>query len=565
MKKLLLSIFTITLISSAKSQDLPNPPANLQVLPAGSYVIPMDNTLQGDVALGSSGKFNLASYGLIVHLLNYNVKIKWVIKAGKTKDGVDFTASAQMFLPSLEASVNTRNFIAGPFVIFAQDTLGVASLVNTFYTQMGLTGNARPKLFKTTAATPGVDIRYDLTGFKPKAAILTDGGNEDIHVDYMIASKVPVINYSLSDGASLQENCYTFASEPHNDEEGAEVDSAIVHIKQFVLSGRNFLAECKAVETYENNPLGRFQTTDGIDVVNKGISTNITYPHPDLSYYQFQGVLNGNAGGSVKNWEPLGGQSTTAFSKAHGNGSNSNAQAASLVKLTSSGLGGMVYYLGNHEFGSNNQSEINGIRMYMNAFLTPVAPNSFCETIPTQPLDINLVNFQGYLNTNKVTLNWSVLNNDHVQQFELERSTDGNNFQVAAMIFNTDKTGTENYQFGQPMNGDKVYYRLKLTDKSFVVTYSKVLVFKNTIGRDFDLKVLNNPVTDKLTISFQSNTTGTLNLRLLDMNGREVMVQKITSYKGINTMSLPLPALKSGMYIVDLFDGNNHNTAKFIK
>src|SRR5688500_9811792 len=100
MKKLLLSLLTIALFSSsANSQNLLNPAANLQVLPAGSYIIPMDNTLQSETTLGIAGKFNLTSYGLIVHLLNYNVKIKWVIKAGKTKDQVDFTASAQMILP----------------------------------------------------------------------------------------------------------------------------------------------------------------------------------------------------------------------------------------------------------------------------------------------------------------------------------------------------------------------------------------------------------------------------------------------------------------------------------
>lgn len=567
MKKLLLSILTISLIAGpAKSQDLPNPAANLQTLPAGSYVIPMDITLQGNKALGSSGSFNLASYGLIVHLLNYNVKIKWVIKAGKVKDGIDFTATAQMIKPTLEASSNSRNFISGPFVIFAQDTAGVASLISTFYTNAGLTNNDRPKVFKTISATPNVDIRYDLTGFKPKAAILDDGGNENIHVGFMQDASIPALNYSISDGVHLQQQCYTFASEPHNDNTGAAVDSAIVHIKQFVLSGRNFLAECAAIRTYENNPLGRFQTTNGIDDINANLSTNVTFPYPDLSFYQFDGGFNASQGGSVKNWKPLGGQSTSAFSAATGTGTNSSVQALSYVKLTSaSQRGGMVFYLGNHNYSSSSVTGINGIRAYMNAFLTPVAPNGYCEVIPSQPLDINLVNFQGFLNTNKVTLNWTVLANEHVMQFEVERSNDGNYFSTAAFVFGTEKAGTDNYQFAQPMNGEVVYYRLKMTDKSNVVTYSKVLVFKNTTKSEFTLKVLNNPVTDKLTISFESATQGNATLRVLDMSGRQVMIQKLGSYKGTNTISLPLPVLNNGMYVVDLFNGTNHYTARFIK
>ncbi len=74
---------------SAQNTELPPPSSNLQTLPRGSYVIPMDNTLQTDNVIGA-GVFNLNSYGLVVHLLNNQVKIKWVIKAGKAKDGIDW-------------------------------------------------------------------------------------------------------------------------------------------------------------------------------------------------------------------------------------------------------------------------------------------------------------------------------------------------------------------------------------------------------------------------------------------------------------------------------------------
>lgn len=566
MKKTVLLIASFTLVTLAlKSQDLPNPPANLQVLPAGSYVIPMDNTLQSNSTIGS-GKFNLKSYGLLVHLLNYNVKIKWVIKAGKIKDAIDFTTTAQMFKPTLEASSTSRNFIGGPFVIFAADTSGVSSLINTFYTNAGLTGHARPKVFKTIASTPNVDIRYDLTGFKPKAAILDDGGNEDIHVDFMQYASIPVMNYSISDGASLQENCYTFASEPHNSKSGPLVDSAIVHIKQFVLSGRNFLAECAAVRTYENSPLGRFQTVNGIDDVNRSIGTNINYHHADLGFYQFQGMFNASGGGSVKNWEPIGGQSTTNFSKATGHGAHSNAQGASVAKLTNSGYGGMVFYLGNHNFGNNNEADINGVRMYMNAFLTPVAPNAFCETNPNNLLPVKLTSFQGYVNDNKVNLNWTVAENEFANQFEVEKSLDGSDFSTAALVFGTDKAGNESYQFAHATTADVIYYRLKMIDNAEKFTYSKVLMFKTTNARAFDLKILNNPVvSDKLTLGFENNQAGQVIVTVRDISGRQVIQHKVTAVKGSNMISLQLPVINNGVYVVDLFNGTLHNTAKFIK
>jgi hypothetical protein len=182
-----------------------------------------------------------------------------------------------------------------------------------------------------------------------------------------------------------------------------------------------------------------------------------------------------------------------------------------------------------------------------------------------QPSDINLRSFQGYLDNNKVTVNWTVISNENVQQFELERSSNGVEFTNAALVFNTERNGTENYQFAQPMNGDRVYYRLKMTDKSQVVTYSKVLVFKTTTFTNFDLRVLNSTVSDKLTFSVDSPVTGPVSVRVLDLAGSQLMVQKLNIYKGTNTMSISMPSLKSGIYLIDLFDGNNHNTAKFIK
>ena len=69
--------------------ELPGPTANPQLIPAGSLVIPMDNDTQN---IGAP--FNLKAYGLVNHLLWDEIPVMWAIKAGKAKDGIDFTASA---------------------------------------------------------------------------------------------------------------------------------------------------------------------------------------------------------------------------------------------------------------------------------------------------------------------------------------------------------------------------------------------------------------------------------------------------------------------------------------
>src|SRR2546423_3011696 len=205
MKRLISLLLLSYLFAPAYSQntDLPGPNANIQSLPNKSYIIAMDNTNQ----TGTNGFFNLKTYGLIVYLLNNNVKVKWVITAGKAKDAADFTVNTVLIKPTSNATNTSRTFRAGPFVIFAQDTTGVAALFDTYYALNSLAGSDRPNLYRTQGSV-NVDIRYDLTGFKPKAAILNDGGNDTIHLNYMIKAGIPATNYTISTGKDLTVSCY---------------------------------------------------------------------------------------------------------------------------------------------------------------------------------------------------------------------------------------------------------------------------------------------------------------------------------------------------------------------
>jgi hypothetical protein len=556
---LLFSVLLSLTIQTAISQDLPNPPANLQTLPTGSFIIAMDNSQQSyDQAVGVYGKFNLKVYGLLVHLLNNNVKLKWVVTAGKKKDSIDFTANTELTMPVYSSSIS-RDFKGGPFVIYASDTAGVRSLVNSYNASQGLTNLARPKIYRTTTPTL-VDIRYNMSNFIPKGAILTDGGNENIHRDYYITAGITTQNYSIVDAVSLS-SCYTFASEPHNSKTGAEVDSTVKNIRRFVLLGRNFLAQCAAVRTYENSVFGRFQTTNGFNDENVNIGTNVLYPYADLSFYQIEGTYNASSGGSLKNWKlAAGSQISSSFNKVV-SATDTAALAITMSKLVS-GVGGLVFYMGNHDFNDNNESGINGIRMFMNAFLTPAQPAANCIT----NLPIRLESFQGSLFNKTITLHWSIGQNEISGKFEVQRSTDGNNFSYVSLVSASEKSGTENYQFSELAIAEKTFYRLKMTDKNGFVTYSKILVFQTASPGSEDLVIVNNPVTNKLTISFQSETNNAADLRILDLAGRTIQTLRVKTYKGENLINVSLAStLNKGIYMVSLSDGNKNSASKFVK
>jgi hypothetical protein len=183
------------------------------------------------------------------------------------------------------------------------------------------------------------------------------------------------------------------------------------------------------------------------------------------------------------------------------------------------------------------------------------------------PLPVKLISFQGNMNSGKVSLNWAVAENEINDHFEVERSLDGKIFGTAGVVVATAKYGAETYSFSETMNSDKAYYRLKMFDKNQVVTYSKILVFQTRVaGNSNALKIVNNPATDKLTLSFSSTRNQSVEIKVYDLAGRLQMNQKINVYQGSNLISLQLgSAFKTGMYAVDVNTGSERETAKFVK
>ena len=375
--KSITSAFIICLLlfglQTKAQQNIVSPTPNIRTAPAGSLVIAMDNVLQAN----SNGDFNLKSYGLIVRLLNANKKMNWVIRAGKAKDGIDFTAPAERVYPTAEAAAS-RNFIGGPFVIYAQDTAGVGQIVTTFNNT--LSTGLRVKVYRLSSAAQ-IDVRYEL--FQPViTGIMDEGGAYGVHEGYMVAASIPTTNYEATNRLTVNSKCYTFVSEPHNGNDGPWIDS----VRQYILRGGNFLAECAAIITYENYaPAGRFQTTGGYDNVNIDINNEVVFPQPDLSYIQVHGIVKPKIGGNTQTYSLNPGSTTKNDWSATTRGSTSHPEVygATVSDMLPNSLGGLVFYLGNHEYKADTEEGINGIRMFFSAMLTP-SSNILCPSNITQ-------------------------------------------------------------------------------------------------------------------------------------------------------------------------------------
>jgi hypothetical protein len=93
---------------------------------------------------------------------------------------------------------------------------------------------------------------------------------------------------------------------------------------------------------------------------------------------------------------------------------------------------------------------------------------------------VRLVNFKVAVENNKALLQWEATDNGNAYQFEVEKSYDGRNFEMTALVFGTDKADTDHYMFYEKAGDKKVSYRIKVVSKDKQAVYSEVIVIGNS-------------------------------------------------------------------------------------
>jgi uncharacterized repeat protein (TIGR01451 family) len=341
--------------------DLPGATPNFETIPAGSLIIPMDNTRQSL----NGAAFNLKAYGLVNSLLHSNIPVKWAIAAGKRKDETDFIAGATQLLPLSVKLSTARSFTGGPFIIETAYTNRAWSVITNW-------GN-NVSIFKITNDAV-IDIRYTLA-HKPKVAVMADGSVQFIQTNVLAEAGFSTNDYKVLFATDLPllstTSCFTIVTAPHYDG-GANVNAQTLAIRGFLNNGGNVLCQCAAVTTYENNATnGHFHTTAGIN--NIAVNGATLFLNVDCAFNQFiGGVTNLYAGSSLSSWSLRPGSSPTNYAYTTVYVTNATTPYCAVAKLHPNQPGSCMFYLGGHDYGfGTNLTYYNGRRMMMNAIFVP--------------------------------------------------------------------------------------------------------------------------------------------------------------------------------------------------
>lgn len=180
------------------------------------------------------------------------------------------------------------------------------------------------------------------------------------------------------------------------------------------------------------------------------------------------------------------------------------------------------------------------------------------------PLAVLFSNIKAYENNNGVQIEWSNMAEKDVANYIVERSVNGRDFivinrQLPASNQN-DKVNYNSFD-ATPVPGPN-FYRVKALETTGKVVYSKVMNV-NLSNTKKGLALYPNPVSGHvITIGLAGIKRGQYNLRIVNVAGRDVYKQTITSQGNSITQTLDLPlSVKAGLYNI-VVTGNDYRESK---
>ena len=189
----------------------------------------------------------------------------------------------------------------------------------------------------------------------------------------------------------------------------------------------------------------------------------------------------------------------------------------------------------------------------------------------SNPLPVTFTGISATLQSDAaIAVNWKVVSETDVQQYNVERSTDGLNFSqqttVAAKANNGTAT-TYNWVDTDPAAGMD-YYRIKSLSKSGTVTYSGIA--KEAIeNAKPGISVYPNPVASgQVNLMLSNLSSGPYKIRVLNMSGQEVYATSINHTAGATGEKLNIQGILSmGSYKLEAVAANDkvYTTGIFIK
>lgn len=183
------------------------------------------------------------------------------------------------------------------------------------------------------------------------------------------------------------------------------------------------------------------------------------------------------------------------------------------------------------------------------------------------PLIIN--QFNGNYSDGFIQLGWNTYSEINMEHFDVERSTDGNNFRQVGRVntISGQLNSSNNYTYLDitAQRGTN-YYRLAMVDNNGNYTYSKTIMVNVDIKGISVMIVYPNPFSRRVQIRVNSDKAEKVAINIINSSGVLMSSQEAFTQVGDNNISIKkVDALPDGVYYIEVASSTRSLKTKVMK
>lgn len=183
------------------------------------------------------------------------------------------------------------------------------------------------------------------------------------------------------------------------------------------------------------------------------------------------------------------------------------------------------------------------------------------------PLIVN--QFNGNYSDGIIQLTWSTYSEINIDHFDIERSTDGNNFRQIGRsnAASGQLSSNANYSYLDitAQRGTN-YYRLAMVDNNGNYTYSKTIMVNVDIKGISVMIVYPNPFSKRVQIRINSDKAEKVAINIINSNGVLMSSQDAQTQVGDNNITIQkVDALPGGVYYIEVVSSTRSLKTKVMK
>jgi hypothetical protein len=241
-------------------------------------------------------------------------------------------------------------------------------------------------------------------------------------------------------------------------------------------------------------------------------------------------------------------------------GSNPSESAMEIAKAPDAGLGAWKVHAASEIDATNNYLRLNGLNSF----------SSFGASNFTNPLPVQLMNFEVVANDKNADLTWVTASEINNKQFNILRSIGNGAFTKVGMKKAAGNTmNATSYSFTDvdvlsKAKGSPVHYKLEMVDEDDNITLSDVRTIYPTSVMNVS-SIYPQPFTGSINVNLNLSTDAFVTISILDLNGKTVYTNSNQYKLGKTIVNLNTAELAAGMYLIRIQNGEEVITSKVFK